>query len=176
MSHIRMIMLVFAPILSASVSFASDKTIDVPSIGQLINEVHQLRTSLEQSSKLQTRTLVLLERIRLQRDIIRELNQAIENARQESSNQVNQRSELEEQLKDLEAQPGTVPVNQASIAETKTEIFSAKKAIEQTKVLEAQFKEKERENQVTLVNEENRLNELIKNLDDLTSLAGIKEN
>jgi hypothetical protein len=169
-------MLAFALILSASVSFASDKISDVPSIGQLINEVHQLRMALEQSSKLQTRTLVLLERIRLQRDIIKELTQAIESVRQESIAQVNQQGELEEQLKVLEAQQGAVPANPASIAEARAEILSIRKGLEQAKTLEAQFKEMARDHQSKLFVEENRLNELIKVIDELNTDIGIKEN
>jgi len=168
------VLILYLLILStASKSHAAEIMEPVP-VNQLINEIRQLRITLQQAISLQARSHVLLEQIRLQQDVINNHNQILETSRDEASTHARQKVDYEDQAKELEVKIAGLfdAREQASVRE---ELRGIRKAQEQSSQLENRYKSKEYESQAALVKEEARMAELNKSLESFsayfTSLA-----
>jgi chromosome segregation ATPase len=154
-------------LFSASISRAAE-SVEPVSLNQLVEEIRQLRTAMQQAWSLQVRAQLLLEQIKQQREIINDLGQTIETSREESLNQTRQKTDYEEQAKELEAKLGTI-LDSKDNAGIRDELRGIRKAIEQSVALESRYKLKEIESQSGLGREEARMAELNKNLELLSA-------
>lgn len=161
-------LVIFAVILfSTSISRAAE-SVEPVSLNQLVEEIRQLRTAMQQSWSLQVRAQLLLEQIKQQREIINELSQTIETSREEALNHTRQKTDYEEQVRELEAKLASV-LDAKENAGIKDELRGIRKAIEQSVALESRYKSKEIDSQSGLGREEAHMVELNKNLELLSA-------
>ena len=150
-------------LLSASISQAAE-SVEPVSLNQLVEEIRQLRTAMQQYWSLQIRAQLLLEQIKQQRDVINDLGQTIESSREEALNHARQKADYEEQARELEAKLGTV-IDAKENAGIRDELRGIRKAIEQSVALESRYKLKEIDSQSGFGREESRMTELNKSLE-----------
>lgn len=162
------VLLYCALILSTATPSHATESVEPVSLKQLVQEIRQLRTAMQQAWSLQIRAQLLLEQIKQQRDIINDLSQTIETSREEAINQVRQRTDYEEQTRELEYKLG-VGLDPKEIAGIKEELRGVRKAIEQSVALENRYKAKEIETQSDLGKEEAHLAELNKGIEALSA-------
>ena len=155
-------------ILSTATPSYATETVEPVSLKQLVQEIRQLRTAMQQAWSLQIRAQLLLEQIKQQRDIINDLSQTIETSREEAINQARQRTDYEDQTRELENKLGVV-LDPKEIAGIKEELRGVRKAIEQSVALENRYKAKEIETQSDLGKEEAHLVELNKGIESLSA-------
>jgi chromosome segregation ATPase len=165
--RVKALVIIVMILFSASISRAAE-SVEPVSLNQLVEEIRQLRTAMQQAWSLQVRAQLLLEQIKQQREIINDLGQTIETSREESLNQTRQKTDYEEQAKELEAKLGTI-LDSKDNAGIRDELRGIRKAIEQSVALESRYKLKEIESQSGLGREEARMAELNKNLELLSA-------
>lgn len=163
-----MVLIMYLLILSTASKSHAAEVMEPVAVNQLIHEIRQLRTTLQQAISLQARSHVLLEQIRLQQDVINNLNQILETSRDEASTHARQKVDYEDQARELEVKlAGLLDAReQTSVRE---ELRGIRKAQEQSIQLESRYKSKEYESQAALIKEESRLAELNKNLESFSA-------
>ena len=127
-------------------------------IQELLKEVRALRVAIEHSNQIGPRVQIALARMQAQEERVRTANRAVQDARERLVGLENRKTELGEQLKQLES------MQNETTDPAKRQIFQVQGAdikheFERLGVTEAQLRAKESEANVALLSEQARWNE-----------------
>jgi hypothetical protein len=166
-SQMKIISILLFIAVGTSSAFAAD-ALNSEVLRQLVEEVHLLRVTFKQTLTLQLSCQSLLEQIKDQRIVVNDLKQSITSSRELAKDQVRQRSNYEDDIKEIESDL-VAETDRKEIGLKNADIKRQKKLIEQTYELESRYKERESEAQAALPKEETRLSELLTKIDDVTA-------
>jgi len=141
-------------------------------IQALLKEVHALRVALEQSNQIGPRIQIVLARIQLQEERVRNATRQLQDARDKVAEIQTKRSESADRIKQLEAQQAQM-VDPNARKQMDFDITEMKAAIERLNVLEQQYRAKEAEANSLLLNEQggwNEANDMLKSIERALAL------
>ena len=127
-------------------------------IQALLKEVHALRIALEQSNQIGPRIQIVLARIQLQEERVRNATRQLQEARDKLAEIQTKRTENADRIKQSEAAQAQA-VDPNARKQMDFEITEMKAAIERWNALEQQYRAREAEANSLLLNEQGRWNE-----------------
>jgi hypothetical protein len=127
-------------------------------IQALPKEVHALRIAMEQSNQIGPRIQIVLARIQLQEERVRNATRQVQDAREKAGDMQTKRTETADRIKQFEGQlvQTTDPNARKQI---EFDLIEMKAAVERLSALEQQFRAKEAESNSLLIAEQGRWNE-----------------
>jgi hypothetical protein len=160
-SHMRLVIRFSIGALLAS-SFATAQEPADPSkdttIQALLKEVHALRIAMEQTNQIGPRIQIILARIQLQEERVRNATRELQDARDRLADTQTKKTELADRARQLE-----MPQHQSTDPNARRqmdfELAELKATVERMGVLEQQLRVREAEANSLLVNEQGRWNE-----------------
>jgi hypothetical protein len=138
---------------------------DAP-IQALLKEVRALRIAMEQSNQIGPRIQIVLARIQLQEERVRNATRQLQDARDKVADIQTRKATVADRMKQFETQQAQT-VDQNTRRQMELELNEMKAEIERANALEQQFRAREAEANSLLLTEQGRWNEAN---DQLTSI------
>jgi hypothetical protein len=127
-------------------------------IQALLKEVHALRVTMEQGNQIGPRIQIVLARIQLQEERVRNATRQVQDARDKAGDMQTKRAETADRIKQFEAQL-TQTTDPNARKQVEFDITEMKAAVDRLSALEQQFRAQEAEAKSLLLAEQGRWNE-----------------